>query len=100
MTPAVTVRMAEYDPLLSPDEGVNTLSARQTLRTNMIDTHSHIYAEEFDEDREEAIARAHNAGVELLLLPDIDAESRPRMLGDLLHLAVLRLIISAIVARL
>lgn len=46
----------------------------------MIDTHSHIYAEEFDEDREEAIARAHNAGVELLLLPDIDAESRPRML--------------------
>lgn len=46
----------------------------------MIDTHSHIYAEEFDADRAEAIARAKAAGVELLMLPDIDAESRPRML--------------------
>ena len=46
----------------------------------MIDTHSHIYAEEFDTDRNEALARAKAAGVELLLLPDIDAESRPRML--------------------
>lgn len=46
----------------------------------MIDTHSHIYAEEFDGDRNEALARAREAGVELLLLPDIDSESRPRML--------------------
>ena len=46
----------------------------------MIDTHSHIYAEEFDGDRNEALARAKEAGVELLLLPDIDSESRPRML--------------------
>ena len=45
----------------------------------MIDTHSHIYAEEFDADREEALARARDAGVEMLLLPDIDAESRGRM---------------------
>ena len=46
----------------------------------MIDTHSHIYAEEFDADRTEALARAKEAGVELLILPDIDSESRPRML--------------------
>ena len=46
----------------------------------MIDTHSHIYAEEFDADRSEAIARAEAAGVTKLLLPDIDSESRPRML--------------------
>ena len=46
----------------------------------MIDTHSHIYAEEFDADRTEALARAKEAGVEHLILPDIDSESRPRML--------------------
>lgn len=45
----------------------------------MIDTHSHIYAEEFDEDRAEALQRAWDAGVEALLLPDIDSESRGRM---------------------
>lgn len=45
----------------------------------MIDTHSHIYAEEFDEDRSEALQRAWDAGVELMLLPDIDSESRDRM---------------------
>lgn len=45
----------------------------------MIDTHSHIYAEEFDADRMEAIERARQAGVEALILPDIDSESRDRM---------------------
>lgn len=45
----------------------------------MIDTHSHIYAEEFDEDRAEALERAWSEGVEMLLLPDIDSESRDRM---------------------
>ena len=45
----------------------------------MIDTHSHIYAEEFDSDRDEALQRAADAGVEILMLPDIDSESRDRM---------------------
>lgn len=45
----------------------------------MIDTHSHIYSEEFDADRGDALARAWAEGVELLLLPDIDSESRGRM---------------------
>ena len=45
----------------------------------MIDTHSHIYTEEFDADRAEALARAREVGVEMLLLPDIDSESRERM---------------------
>ena len=35
----------------------------------LIDTHSHIYAEEFDADRDEAIRRAREAGVERLVLP-------------------------------
>lgn len=46
-----------------------------------IDTHSHIYAEEFDEDREETIGRAFCNGVEYLILPDIDRSSRQRMRG-------------------
>lgn len=45
----------------------------------MIDTHSHIYVEEFDTDRDCALQRAWSAGVEYLLMPDIDAESRQRM---------------------
>lgn len=46
-----------------------------------IDTHSHIYEEEFREDREEVILRAKNAGVNYIVLPDIDSESRERMLS-------------------
>lgn len=45
----------------------------------LIDTHSHIYAEEFDADRQEAFARARERGVERLLLPAIDTESYERM---------------------
>lgn len=49
------------------------------LPTALIDTHSHIYAEEFDADRDEAIRRAREAGVERLLLPAIDSESHERL---------------------
>ena len=45
----------------------------------LIDTHSHIYAEEFDADRAEALARARAEGVGKLLLPAIDAESDERL---------------------
>lgn len=45
----------------------------------LIDTHSHLYAEEFDTDRKEAIARARAEGVTTLLLPAIDTESHERM---------------------
>lgn len=45
----------------------------------LIDTHSHLYAEEFDADRAEAILRARECGVERLLLPAIDSESHERM---------------------
>ena len=44
----------------------------------LTDTHSHIYAEEFDADRDEAIARAKEAGVGLILLPAIDSGSHDR----------------------
>lgn len=40
-----------------------------------IDTHTHIYTTEFDEDREAVIERAREAGARLLLLPNIDEAS-------------------------
>lgn len=46
----------------------------------MIDTHSHIYSEEFDSDRAEVIARAKAAGITKIILPNVDSESLPRML--------------------
>lgn len=46
---------------------------------NLIDTHSHLYEPEFDADRGEALARALDAGVGLLLLPAIDAASDERL---------------------
>lgn len=45
-----------------------------------IDTHTHLYEEEFREDRDEVIGRAVEAGVKYMVLPDIDSESRGRML--------------------
>ncbi|MBR6490479.1 MAG: TatD family hydrolase [Muribaculaceae bacterium] len=36
----------------------------------MIDSHSHIYGRDFNEDREEAIARAKQAGVRHIILPN------------------------------
>ena len=47
----------------------------------MIDTHSHIYGAEFDDDRDEVISRALASGVEKILLPNINEESISSMLG-------------------
>lgn len=47
----------------------------------MIDTHSHIYSEEFDADRVEAIQRAKYAGVSQIILPNIDSETLAQMLA-------------------
>lgn len=40
-----------------------------------IDTHTHLYSEEFDQDREESIKRANAMGVQYFILPAIDSES-------------------------
>jgi TatD DNase family protein len=45
----------------------------------IIDTHSHIYSEEFDDDIDDVIARARAAGVEKILLPNIDVSSLSRL---------------------
>ena len=46
----------------------------------LIDTHSHIYLENFDPDRDETINRSIGAGVEKILLPNIDSTSIDDML--------------------
>jgi len=41
----------------------------------MIDTHTHIYAKDFENDFDEIINRAQEAGIKKMLLPNIDLES-------------------------
>ena len=45
----------------------------------LIDTHSHIYDEAFDDDRNEVVERARAEGVERIILPAIDGESNERL---------------------
>ena len=46
----------------------------------LIDTHTHVYDPEFDLDREETVQRALDAGVGMLLLPNVDASTIRPML--------------------
>ena len=41
----------------------------------LIDTHAHLYAEEFEEDRVDMLQRAKDAGIKAILLPNIDSSS-------------------------
>lgn len=41
----------------------------------MIDTHSHIYLEEFDLDREEVVQNAQKVGVEKVVLANVDSQT-------------------------
>lgn len=45
----------------------------------LIDTHTHLFTKHFDSDLDAVMQRAKDAGVGLMLLPDIDSESTPRM---------------------
>ncbi len=47
----------------------------------LIDTHAHLYAEEFNDDRAEMIQRALEAGVTRMYLPNIDSTSIEGMLA-------------------
>ena len=47
----------------------------------IIDTHSHIYQEDFDNDIDDIILRAKAVGVELILLPNIDVSSISQLHG-------------------
>jgi TatD DNase family protein len=47
----------------------------------LIDTHSHIYLSEFDDDRQETVDRAKVAGVGHIILPNVDKETLNPMLA-------------------
>jgi len=47
----------------------------------MIDTHSHLYSEEFNEDIEDAIQKSKAAGVSRVYLPAIDSHSHEIMMA-------------------
>ncbi len=48
---------------------------------NIIDTHNHIYLPEFDDDRDEVIKRSVSAGVQTVMMPNIDSSSVTPMLA-------------------
>ena len=45
----------------------------------LIDSHSHIYCDAFDEDRNDVVKRAQEAGVRHIILPNENLESVPRL---------------------
>ena len=47
----------------------------------MIDTHTHIYLADFDEDREAVVARAKESGIETLVMPAIDSSTHEQMMA-------------------
>lgn len=51
------------------------------MKIKLTDTHTHIYAEQFDADRDEVIQRAIDSGVERLFMPNIDSNSIGGMLA-------------------
>lgn len=47
----------------------------------LTDTHTHLYLEQFEFDRDEMVRRALDASVKYMLLPNIDSESLPGLLS-------------------
>lgn len=47
----------------------------------LIDTHTHLYLEEFSEDLDEVISRAINNGIEKFFMPNVDSLTIDHMLG-------------------
>ena len=42
---------------------------------NLIDTHTHLFSSQFDEDREQIVKECIESGIETLLLPNINSET-------------------------
>ncbi len=53
------------------------------MALELIDTHTHVYLSQFNHDRPEVLARAGEAGVSRLLMPNIDSHT----VGDMLKVA-------------
>ncbi len=50
-----------------------------------IDTHTHLYLEEFDADRDEVVNRAIGNDISKMLLPNIDLQSVDQMLSAVIR---------------
>lgn len=62
------------------NEAKLTDTSNQLNSHTFVDTHSHIYEPDFEEDREAVIQRAKDAGVGHIFMPNINTESIDRML--------------------
>ncbi len=51
----------------------------------LIDTHTHLYAKEFDADRQQVVQQALDAGIEYLFLPNIDRSTTQSMFDLVAH---------------
>jgi TatD DNase family protein len=45
-----------------------------------VDTHAHLFLEEFDSDRKETIEKAFHEGITKMLLPNVDTSTLPRLI--------------------
>ena len=53
--------------------------AKKRRNMKLIDTHSHIYSDDFKDDIEEIISNCKNVNIQKILLPNIDSDSIPKM---------------------
>jgi TatD DNase family protein len=51
------------------------------MKPILIDTHAHLYAKQFDNDRAEMLKRADTEGVKKIYFPAIDSETHAAMLA-------------------
>ena len=56
---------------------------------NLVDTHSHIYLEDFDDDRQIMLERAEKEGINRILMPAIDSTTHEKMMNVSNHFAPL-----------
>ena len=52
---------------------------------NLLDTHSHIYLQEFDIDRQLMLQRAEKEGISKIIMPAIDSSTHKKMLETAIH---------------
>jgi TatD DNase family protein len=57
----------------NPGRGIGTLDGADRPPWGLVDSHCHLDAPEFDDDRSEVVARARAAGVMVQILPAVDA---------------------------
>ena len=61
------------------------MSHNDPIGLRLVDSHTHLYSEQFAEDRDVVVQRAIDAGVHWMLLPNVDRDSYDDMI-DLCHI--------------